>query len=205
MSPLTLGLTGGVASGKSLVESQLRDLGAPVLDADQVARDVVAPGEPALAAIAETFGADMLLPEGTLDRRRMRERVFADADARKQLEDLLHPRIGERMQAWRAAQTAPYCVLSIAILLESRFRSLVDRVVVVDVDEAEQVRRLLSRDGISETLARQMLAAQTDRETRLRAADDVIDNSGTPEQTRAQVEMLHLRWCDAGAARRKAV
>ncbi len=205
MSVLTLGLTGGIASGKSLVEALLREWGVPVLDADQVSREVVAPGQPALAAIAERFGADMLQADGSLDRRRMRAKVFADPAQRKRLEDLLHPLIGERLLAWRDAQTADYCVLSVAILLESRFRSLVDRIVVVDVAPAVQVSRLIARDGIDETLAHQMLAAQTSREARLAAADDIIDNSGSPDQTQAQLKMLHLAWLRAGQARRALV
>lgn len=205
MSVLTLGLTGGIASGKSLVEALLREWGVPVLDADQVSREVVAPGQPALAAIAERFGADMLQADGSLDRRRMRAKVFADPAQRKRLEELLHPLIGERLLAWRDAQTADYCVLSVAILLESRFRSLVDRIVVVDVAPAVQVSRLIARDGIDETLAHQMLAAQTSREARLAAADDIIDNSGSPDQTQAQLKMLHLAWLRAGQARRALV
>lgn len=205
MSALTLGLTGGIASGKSLVEGLLRDRGVPVLDADQVSRDVVKPGEPALASIAATFGPDMLQADGSLDRRRMREHVFANPEARRQLEALLHPLIGARLRQWRDAQTAPYCVLSVAILLESPMRHLIDRIVVVDIPEALQVARLVARDGIDATLAGQMLAAQAKRETRLAAADDVIDNSGSRDDTARQIDALHPHWLAIAQQRAAAV
>lgn len=192
--PLRVGLTGGIASGKSLVGDRFAALGVPVLDADQVAREVVALGQPALIEIAEAFGHPFLLPDGTLDRRRMREHVFADPAARKRLETITHPRIRARVQGWLDAQTAPYSILSAAILVESGMRDYVHRVLVVDAPVDEQVRRLTRRDGISEALARQMLAAQADRERRLAAADDVILNEGPIEATRQAVERLHRQY-----------
>ncbi|PTU30678.1 dephospho-CoA kinase [Stenotrophobium rhamnosiphilum] len=191
MSQLTVGLTGGIASGKSLVESQFRALGVPVLDADQVSRDVVAPPSPALDEIAERFGAEFITAEGTLDRRRMRELVFSDAGAKQRLEAILHPHIRQRLKQWRDAQTAPYCIISVAILLETGMRTLVDRVLVVDVPVETQMTRLTVRDGIAETLASSMIAAQTHRQVRLDAAHDVIQNIGTPEQTQREVARLH--------------
>lgn len=191
---LTVGLTGGIASGKSLIQKAFEDLGVPVLDADLVARQVVTPGEPALAEIARVFGAEMLLPDGTLDRRRMRERVFAHPDARRQLEQITHPHIRRRIQEWLAAQTGSYCVLSVAILIEARMTDLVDRVLVVDCPVEHQLQRLQQRDGIDETLARAMLAAQAAREQRLAVADDVIDNSGSPEAAIAAVSRLHQHY-----------
>lgn len=198
-----VGLTGGIASGKSAAEQAFRALGVPVLDADQVARDVVQPGSEGLRAVAEAFGAEVLLPDGQLDRRRLREQVFADPARRLQLEGLLHPLIGARIQAWCAAQTATYAIVSIAILLESRFRDLVDFILVVDVPESVQVERLIERDGIDETLARQMLAAQTDRSARRAAADGIIDNHGTRTALQQQVlhwdQTLRTRWQDKHA------
>lgn len=188
---LTVGLTGGVASGKSLVQDAFVALGAPVLDADQVAREVVQPGSPGLAAIARDFGPEFLQADGSLDRARMRAHVFAQPQARRQLEALLHPQMRAAMIHWRDAQDAPYCLLSVAILLESGFHELVDRVLVVDAPEAVQLQRLMQRDGSSEALARQMLAAQTSREQRLQAAHDVLSNAGDPDSTRAQVHKLH--------------
>lgn len=193
MRPFTVGLTGGIASGKSLVERAFASLGVPVLDADQVAREVVQPGSPGLNAVLARFGEQLRLPDGQLDRRRLREQVFADDRARRDLEALLHPLIGERMQAWRAAQTAPYVIWSIAILLESRFRDDVDFILVVDVPESLQRERLIDRDGIEATLATQMIAAQARREDRLAAAHGVIDNSGSIEATQRQVEEWHAR------------
>lgn len=193
MRPFTVGLTGGIASGKSLVESAFRALGVPVLDADQVAREVVQPGTPGLAAVLARFGEDLQRPDGQLDRRALREKVFADDAARRDLEQLLHPLIGERLEAWRAAQTAPYVIWSIAILLESRFRRDVDFILVVDVPEALQHTRLITRDGIDAALATRMIEAQASRRQRQVAADGLIDNSGSVEATRQQVADWHAR------------
>ncbi len=193
---LTIGLTGGVASGKSLVQAAFESLGVPVLDADQVARAVVAPGMPALKQIAEQFGAEMLLADGTLNRRQMRERVFNDPQARKQLEAITHPPMRSAMRDWCAAQQTPYCVLSIAILIEAGMHEFVDRVLVVDAPEDVQLRRLQSRDHITAELANAMLAAQATRAQRLSAADDVLANVGTPTETMASVTQLHAFYID---------
>jgi dephospho-CoA kinase len=191
MARYTVGLTGGIASGKSLVSQQFRALGVPVLDADQVSRVVVEPGRPALAEIAARFGPQVLLSDGQLDRRRMREIVFADPAARLELEHITHPRIRAHIREWLDSQEAPYCILENAILFESGMDALVDRVVVVDVPEAMQRARLVGRDGIDAGLVEQMLAAQSPRELRLSRADDVVENTGTPEQTAETVRRLH--------------
>ena len=201
MSQLTIGLTGGIASGKSLVESQFRALGVPVLDADQVSRDVVAPPSDALNEVAERFGAEFITAEGTLDRRRMRELVFSDASAKQRLEAILHPHIRQRLKQWRDAQTAPYCIISVAILLETGMRTLVDRVLVIDVPVETQMLRLTVRDGIAETLASSMIAAQTHRQVRLDAAHDVIQNTGTVEQTQGEVARLHRLYLELARAK----
>ncbi len=187
---LTVGLTGGVASGKSAVEALFRALGVPVLDADQLAREVVALDSPALAEIARDFGADMLLPDGQLDRRRMRERVFADPAERKRLEAITHPHIRAGMLAWKAAQNGDYSIISVAILVESGMQKLVDRTLVVDVTEAIQLQRVCARDGISPELAQSMLGAQTSREKRLEAAHDVLGNHGELAALEAGVSRL---------------
>jgi len=197
---LRVGLTGGIASGKSTVQDQFVQLGVPVLDADQVARDVVAPGQAALREIADTFGADMLQTDGTLDRAQMRRRVFADPDARRKLEAITHPAIRHQMSVWLAGQQGPYCVLSVAILVEAGMRSLVDRVLVVDADEAVQNQRLCRRDGIDDALARQMLAAQATRQQRLDAADDVIANNADLDSLCRSVRTLHQFYLDLAAA-----
>lgn len=157
-STLTIGLTGGIASGKTHVANAFIALGVPLLEADEVAREVVAPPSPALAEIATAFGAAMLDADGTLNRRALRDIVFADPAALKRLEAITHPAIRARVGAWRAAQTAPYCIYSAAILIEAGMAALVDRVLVVDAPEAVQLRRLTVRDGSDETQARQMIA-----------------------------------------------
>lgn len=200
MAPFTVGLTGGIASGKSLVATRFEALGIPVLDADQVSREVVAPPSPALARIEQEFGPDFIDPQGHLDRRRMREHVFAHPEARKRLEAILHPLIRARLRDWRDAQTAPYCMLSVAILLESGMRTLVNRVLVVDAQVAAQMDRLVRRDDIGAQLATNMIAAQASRETRLEAADDVIDNSGDLDNTYRQIAALHQRYLEMAAA-----
>lgn len=189
--PLVIGLTGGIASGKSTAGNAFIALGVPLLDGDHVAREVVAPPSPALTAIAARFGAEYLLADGTLDRRRLRERVFADTAARQELEAITHPLIRQRILAWRDAQTAPYCILSVAILVESGMSQLVDRILVVDVPQTVQLNRLVMRDGIAEPLARQMIAAQASRSGRLARADDVIDNTRPPQALLPQVARLH--------------
>lgn len=197
--PLRIGLTGGIASGKSTVQRRLIELGVPVLDADQIARDVVRPGQPALQKIVQAFGAEILLPDGTLDRRRMRERVFADTEARRALEAITHPAIRSSARAWLDTQNAAYCVLSVAILIESGMRTLVDRVLVVDAPESTQRARLCLRDGIDPALADRMLAAQASRESRLAAADDVITNDGDLKTLLAKVDSLHRQYLEQSA------
>ncbi|MGQ0698141.1 MAG: dephospho-CoA kinase [Panacagrimonas sp.] len=191
MARYTVGLTGGVASGKSLVSTQFRKLGVPVLDADQVSRAVVEPGQLALAEIARSFGASVLQADGHLDRRRLREIVFSDPEARRQLEQITHPKIREHIRLWMDQQTAPYCILENAILFESGMDRLVDRVLVVDVPEEVQLARLMTRDGIDENLAHKMLAAQSPRAMRLERADDVLLNTGSPDETADAVLHLH--------------
>jgi dephospho-CoA kinase len=196
---LIVGLSGGIASGKSTVGDRFIELGAPLLDGDHVAREVVAPPSPALAAIAAHFGPEYLLADGTLDRRRMRERVFADAAARRELEAITHPLIQQRIGEWLQAQCAPYCILSVAILVESGMDRLVDRILVVDIPVAAQLERLVGRDGIAGSLAQQMIAAQASRGDRLKRADDVIDNSGPSDRLPAQVLRLHRYYLQLAA------
>ncbi len=191
---LCVGLTGGIASGKSTVGSLFEQLGVPVIDADQVARDVVAPGSAGLQAVAQHFGATFITENGEMDRRRMREHVFAAPEQRKVLEGLLHPLIKQQLRAWREALTAPYGILMVPILREGGFDSLVDRILVVDVPRETQHARLIARDDIDATLADNMLNAQADRASRLAMADDVIDNSGTPDALPSQVEQLHQKF-----------
>lgn len=189
--PLTIGLTGGVASGKTYVGGEFQRLGVPLLEADDVGREVVAAPSPALAAIAEQFGADFIMPDGQLNRRRMRECVFADPAALKRLEAITHPLIRARIREWQLAQTAPYCILSAAILLEAGMDALVDRVLVVDAPTQVQLERLVLRDGVAEPLAQQMIAAQATRQQRLDRAHDVLDNSDKSQPLRPAIARLH--------------
>lgn len=191
---LVVGLTGGVASGKSHALGLFAGLGVPTIEADDVGRAVVAPGSPALAEIAQAFGVQMLLADGSLDRRALREVVFNNAAALKRLEAITHPHIRRQLGQWLALQTAPYCILSAAILLERGLSTLTQRVLVVDAPEADQVRRVMLRDQISEALARQMLARQYSRAERLAAAHEVIENPDPLQDLAPQVLALHNRY-----------
>jgi dephospho-CoA kinase len=191
---LVIALTGGIGSGKTSVAMQLAELGAGVIDADQVAREVVVPGSESFAKIVAAFGAEVLSPEGTLNRPLLRARVFADPAARARLETILHPPIRAVMRQRLAALHTPYAVLVIPLLIETGQTDLADRVLVVDIPEAEQIRRVRERDGMDETSVRHILAAQCDRPTRLRAADDIVDNSRDPAHLREQTERLHHRY-----------
>jgi dephospho-CoA kinase len=193
---LRVGLTGGIASGKSLVANMFVQLGAELVDADQLAREVVAPGEPALSAIRDTFGPQLLTPHGELDRAALRKLVFADAAKRGALDALLHPLIRARLLARLDEVRRPYVIIAVPLLVETDFATVVDRVAVVDCPESVQLERLMRRDGIPRVEAVAMIAAQADRATRLRAAHDVIDNSGAVELTRRQVALLHHRYLE---------
>jgi dephospho-CoA kinase len=200
-APLRIGLTGGIASGKSAVAAAFTRRGVTVVDSDQVAREVVAPGTPALAAITAEFGPDVLTPEGTLDRRRLREIVFADTDRRRWLERLLHPAIRARAAAQAAAVSAPYVILAIPLLVETGQVGNVDRVLVVDCAPEVQRSRLLARDGETPERAAAILAAQASRAERLAAAHDLIENEGSLEDLDRAVGALHARYLALAASR----
>lgn len=193
MPPVVV-LTGGIASGKSAVSERFAQRGVPVIDTDILAREVVAAGTPGLAAVVDAFGPQVLAADGTLDRNRMRQLVFADGQARRRLEDLLHPRIEAAARARiEALPDAPYCLLVVPLLIESGLFADADCVVVVDVPEAIQLERLRQRDGVDDETANRMLASQASRQQRLARADQVIDNQGSLEQLETQVEHLHQR------------
>jgi dephospho-CoA kinase len=200
-SPYIVAVTGGIASGKSAVTARFEQLGVPVIDADLIARELVEPGEVALAEIVQRFGAGVLDAEGRLDRRQLRQHIFSDAGARRDLEAILHPRIRERMRARALAAAAPYVVLAIPLLTAGSRYPFIDRVLVVDVPEALQIERLTRRDGVDETGARAALAAQIGRTERRALADDVVDNSGSLASLAAAVDALHARYLDLAAAR----
>ncbi len=185
-----VGLTGGIASGKSAVADMFAQLGVPVIDTDLIAREVVSPGSQALREIAAAFGAEVLLPDGSLDRPRLRKIVFSEPACRKQLEAITHPRIRVAMEAQCRQAGGPYQVVVVPLLIESGLQQRVDRVLVVDCPEELQLERLMMRDGESATHAKKVLAAQVGRAARLARADDVVDNSGSLADTRRRVTEL---------------
>lgn len=200
--PLRVGLTGGVASGKTAVADAFAALGVPVLDADAIAREVVAPGRPALAGIVDAFGPGVLDALGALDRRALRERVFRDPDARRRLESLLHPAIWQELDRQSAAAGGAYQVLVIPLLVETGATGAVDRVLVVDCPVETQLARLAERDGETEAAGRAMLAAQATRAARLAAAHDVLVNDGTLEELRHKVAALDRSYRALAASKR---
>ena len=180
-APLRVGLTGGIASGKSTVADLFARLGVPVIDLDVIARQVVEPGSSGLQAVVAAFGKSLLEPGGGLDRAKLRSRVFEDPAARRRLESILHPRILAETVRQCESAGGPYQVVVVPLLVESGLTGWVDRVLVVDCPTRTQVARLAARDGTTAEQAQAMLAAQTTREARLAAADDVIDNSGAAD------------------------
>jgi len=188
--PLRIGLTGGIASGKSVVANLFAELGIPVIDTDKIAREVVAPGQPALDEIRARFGEEIIAADGNLDRGAMREIIFADDNARGDLEAILHPRIGAETKRQAEEAGGAYQLIVVPLLVGSPLLQFVDRVLVVDCEEATQIRRLLSRDTETEEQARRILAAQASREQRLAIADDVINNDHSLAHVRDQVADL---------------
>ncbi|HWW30954.1 MAG TPA: dephospho-CoA kinase [Steroidobacteraceae bacterium] len=191
---LRIGLTGGIASGKSTVAQRFLDLGVPVIDADEAARAVVAPGTPGLAKVIQRFGAPLLATNGELDRRALRDLIFSDPGARRDLEAILHPFIRANMEDRAETAVGPYIVMVIPLLVEGGSSDRVDRILVVDVDEAVQLQRVMARDGCSLEQARAILASQASRGARLAAADDVLLNAGTVTDLRQSVNRLHERY-----------
>ena len=194
-----VGLTGGIASGKSTAANFFAALGVPILDSDQIAREVVEPGQPPLERLVERFGPGILTPDGHLDRPALRDIVFSDPKARADLEALTHPAIGAALEAQSAAAGGPYQILVIPLLVEKNLAAHVDRVLVVDCDEALQVRRLRERDGSTAAQVQAILSAQVARAARLKAADDVIHNDADMSAVRDQVAALHARYLELAA------
>jgi dephospho-CoA kinase len=189
--PFRVGLTGGIASGKSTAAKFFGALGIPIIDADQLARDVVEPGQPPLERLVERFGASILTEDGHLDRPALRNIVFSDPKARADLEALTHPAIGAAVEARSAEVGGAYQIIVLPLLVEKSLGSQVNRVLVVDCDEELQIRRLQARDGSTLDQARAILNAQASRAARLKAAHDVIKNDVDIGTVRDQVEKLH--------------
>jgi dephospho-CoA kinase len=198
--PPRIGLTGGIASGKSTVSQLFAGLGVPVIDADQVARDVVAPGSALLAQVLENFGAQLRRADGSLDRTGLRRMVFADAHKRMQLEALLHPAIRARTERLAAHAGGPYQIHVIPLLVETHAQSQFDRVLLVDCPPALQVARLQARDGCDAEQARAMLGSQASREARLAVAHDVMLNDGDAADLAPRVAVLHQQYLALAAA-----
>ena len=194
--PYRVGLTGGIASGKSTAAKFFGALGVPIIDTDQLARDVVEPGQPPLERLVERFGAGILTEDGHLDRPALRNIVFSDPKARADLEALTHPAIGAAVEAKSTELGGIYQILVLPLLVEKNLGSQLNRVLVVDCDEELQIRRLQTRDGSTLEQARAILNAQASRTSRLKAAHDVIKNEGDMSAVREQVEQLHVRYLE---------
>lgn len=194
--PYRVGLTGGIASGKSTAAKFFGALGVPIIDTDQLARDVVEPGQPPLERLVERFGAGILTEDGHLDRPALRNIVFSDPKARADLEALTHPAIGAAVEAKSTELGGIYQILVLPLLVEKNLGSQLNRVLVVDCDEELQIRRLQARDGSTLDQARAILNAQVSRNSRLKAAHDVIKNEGDMSAVRDQVEQLHARYLE---------
>lgn len=187
-------LTGGIGSGKSTVADAFAKQGVNVIDADVIARQVVEPGTPALRAIAEKFGDEMILADGSLNRRLLREHIFASDVDKRWLNGLLHPLIQQETERQMARATSPYVLWVVPLLVENQLYHKADRVLVIDVPVETQILRTMRRDGVTREHAEQILAAQATRDARLAVADDVIDNNGAPDAIASDVARLHARY-----------
>jgi dephospho-CoA kinase len=199
--PFCVGLTGGIGSGKSAASDRFGELGAGVVDTDEISRELTVPAGAAIEEIRNQFGPEFVTAEGGLDRARMRRLVFADAAARRKLEAILHPLIRGRTRAAIAAAAQPYVVVVVPLLLETgACAELVQRVLVVDCEEAEQIRRTMARSGLSAGEVREIMATQLPRAERLRRADDVLANNGDLPALQRRVARLHAQYLDLARA-----
>lgn len=192
----TIGLTGGIGSGKSSVADKFKKLGVPVFDTDVIARELVQPGQPALKEIAHAFGTTVIQANGELNRPKLKTLIFNSDDARRQLETILHPRIREKLFILIEQCDAPYCIAVIPLLVEHNWQKIVDRVLVVDASENLQLQRAQERDQLPTETIKQIMAAQAARRDRLAVADDVIHNNGNLGQLGAQVQKLHHQYLE---------
>lgn len=202
---LTIGLTGGVGCGKSAVADLFQRQGVPVIDADVITRELTAPGALALRRITAEFGDGVLQPGGQLNRRALRRIAFERSGARRRLEEILHPLVREKILARKSTLCTLYCLVVIPLLVESGMSDVVDRVLVVDCEEAQQVARVSARDNCSADEVRAIIATQAARPSRLAAADDVLFNTGRLSDIVGEVERLHRRYLElAGQRERRA-
>ncbi len=191
---MIIGLTGGIGSGKSAAMKCFERIGVPCIDADIVAREVVEPGSQALGAVARKFGPEVILNSGELDRAKLRQMVFSAPQEREWLEQLLHPLINQRIREWLNACQAPYCILSSPLLLETQQHELVNRVLLIDIPEAVQLKRTMSRDGNSESQVKAIMEAQSSRSFKQAKADDIICNDQDLKYLESEIEKLHKQY-----------
>ncbi len=187
-------LTGGIASGKTAVSDLFAQRGVPVIDTDQIAHEIVEPGQPALKRIAEAFGQEFLGADGSLDRKKMRNAIFSSPQKKNRLEGILHPAIRAEVDRRIAQIDAPWCILVAPLLAETSLFKWIDRVLVVDVEESVQVERVMARDEISQQQAQSILDAQISRRQRLALADDILDNNGSLAQLKTAVNKLYVKF-----------
>jgi len=191
---LVVGLTGGIGSGKTTVASGFSTLGVPVIDTDQLAHELVEPGQQALAEIISAFGAEAVTADGRLDRDYMRQQVFSDSVQKSRLEAILHPKIRNRIRALLSDISTPYCIVVIPLLIEARQTDMVDRILVIDSPEKEQLIRVAARDGLSDNAIMAIMESQADRNTRLAAADDIIVNDRDISELTGRIKELHRHY-----------
>ncbi len=191
---LRVGLTGGIGSGKSAVAALFAAYGIPVIDADDIAKKIVAPGLPAYEAIIAAFGRQILDPDGEINRQRLRSRIFNNEQERRRLETILHPRIRAEIKTQVDRLAAPYCLIVIPLLVETGQQDLVDRILLVDAEEDKQIERVMRRDSLAESEVRKILASQAARASRLARAHDVIENNAGRAHLSAEVERLHRHY-----------
>ncbi|RLR17568.1 dephospho-CoA kinase [Sodalis-like symbiont of Bactericera trigonica] len=200
MTKYIVALTGGIGSGKSTVANAFAALGVPLVDADVISREVVQPESPALHAIVQRFGPAMLSADGSLDRAALRARIFSDQAEKTWLNGLFHPLIQRQTEQQLRSARSPYVLWVVPLLIENDLQQRANRVLVVDVDRELQIARTISRDGVSREQVENILAAQVSRQRRLACADDIIDNSGRPEEITDRVATLHQRYLALAAS-----
>ncbi len=192
--PFTVGLTGGIGSGKSTVSDLFAALGVDVIDTDEISRALTAAGQPAVSKIAQEFGPEVVQGDGALDRKRMRELAFSDSTVREALQRILHPLIREEVQRRLSATDAPYAIVVVPLLVESKGYKFADRILVVDCSEQSQIERVMRRSGLAKDQIEAIMATQANRSDRIAAADDVIRNEGGIADLRAKVKQLHEKY-----------
>jgi len=202
---LKIGLTGGIGCGKSSVAKVFEQLKIPVIDADEIAHQLVAIGQPALARIRQVFGADVLNPDGSLNRKTLRELIFSDLQQKQQLESILHPLVYQSIQAKLKLLNAPYCIICIPLLFETNMTNLVNRILVVDCSVETQIERIRKRDNMAIERIQSIIDSQVSRTFRKAHANDLIDNSETDDRLAEKVKKLHNLYLSISAGRDKIV